>query len=219
MEENTQEPDHLAGTPNQVIIHEMPDGCFGIEAPQGASMRLIASLFHGLAEQDPSLQMDVDLSRRLGWTYFLGPQDALIQRRDEQKAEAEKNRPDAGAGFTERLRHWYEFGERGLSSETLADYAKAKHGEGSLPEDIDYPHDAGDLRRCRLLVEQVPEASPNQLPDLLDASPEWKAIAFEWDALCTRMDEECPEWRNPPRDARSRQVSQMLRSIVYPEVS
>ena len=52
-----------------------------------------------------------------------------------------------------------------------------------------------DLRRCRLLMERVPEIA-ERFPRMASHSLEWAALVARWDALCRMMDEEAPKWRD-----------------------
>ena len=55
---------------------------------------------------------------------------------------------------------WLALGERGISSEAIALTALGVHPIG---HDASWPHDPGDLRRCRLLLEEAPETRENGL--------------------------------------------------------
>ena len=55
---------------------------------------------------------------------------------------------------------WLALGERGISSEAIALTALGVHPIG---HDASWPHDPGDLRRCLLLLEEVPETRNNGL--------------------------------------------------------
>lgn len=59
----------------------------------------------------------------------------------------------------------------------------------------DYPLDANDLGRCRLLLEQVPCVA-DRFESMTHAGLIWEALVEHWDALCATMDEEAPDWRN-----------------------
>ena len=57
-----------------------------------------------------------------------------------------------------------------------------------------HPYDVADFRRCRLLLEQVPDLQ-HLLPLMVDLSPEWKALVQSWGVICASMDAEIPDWR------------------------
>ena len=75
---------------------------------------------------------------------------------------------------------WLAAGERGLSSESivakLTGHRVGSHNRG------DHPWDAGDFRRCILLLDAVP-AAREHLTGMADVSPEWAALTTEWGHL------------------------------------
>ncbi len=90
---------------------------------------------------------------------------------------------------------WVAHGEHGLSS--LAIFRRMT---GVVPYPIGagngsaHPHDTWDLRRCRLLLEQVPEWHA-RLAEMREVSLEWDRLVEAWDAMCKTMDTEAPDWR------------------------
>lgn len=86
---------------------------------------------------------------------------------------------------------WLAAGERGISSDTIFSHltgvVATRHGHG-------YPYDPADLKRCRLLLEQVPELRA-EFPRMAELGDPWPALVKAWDELCELMDTECPEWR------------------------
>lgn len=88
------------------------------------------------------------------------------------------------------VEHWLRHGERGMSSETLC-----AHFLGVLPDGAcNHPLDPGDLKRCRKLLEAVPEFAA-RLSEAAAISPIWGNLIGEWGDLCALMDAEAPEWR------------------------
>ncbi len=72
---------------------------------------------------------------------------------------------------------WFVTGEVGRSSKALAGcLAGIPSGNG------DHPHDPDDLRRCLLLLDQIPEARP-MLGKVCVLSPAWEALYTHWAAL------------------------------------
>jgi hypothetical protein len=86
------------------------------------------------------------------------------------------------------LTRWLIHGERGASTMAMVAHIA---GDGGT---VDHPYDPDDLRRCRLLVEQVKLIREN-LQLMTTCSPVWAQIVAHWDELCSLMDEEAPEWR------------------------
>jgi hypothetical protein len=87
------------------------------------------------------------------------------------------------------LTRWLLKGERGLSSNAMVAHIMGMGGTA------DHPYDPDDLRRCRLLVEQVPVIKIC-LPSMASCSPVWARIVAHWDELCSLMDAEAPDWRS-----------------------
>jgi hypothetical protein len=84
---------------------------------------------------------------------------------------------------------WFLNGERGLSSNAMVAHIMGMGGH------VDHPYDPDDLRRCRLLVEQVPVIACS-LSKMASCSPVWSRIVAHWDELCSLMDAEAPDWRS-----------------------
>ena len=83
--------------------------------------------------------------------------------------------------MTARLLKWYCTGERGMSSEAIARTA-AGHPLGN-GKDSRCPYDAADLRRCVLLLREVPEAFEHGVLVLASKYDKWAALAANWTQL------------------------------------
>ena len=83
--------------------------------------------------------------------------------------------------MNDRLLKWYCTGERGVSSEAIARTA-AGHPLGNV-KDSRVPYDAGDLRRCVLLLREVPEAFEHGVLVLASKYDKWAALAANWTQL------------------------------------
>ena len=90
-----------------------------------------------------------------------------------------------GGSKTDRIIDWLAYGQTGSSSKTLAFYALGRTGVR-----IAWPHDPGDLRRCLLLIKEVPEIRKETIPALAGVSPEWKALSEVWEELKSALQEE-----------------------------
>lgn len=94
-------------------------------------------------------------------------------------------------------RTWLTEGEQGLSAATIFTRVTGVvhpilRGDRT-PSDV--PHDPADFRRCRLLLEAVPEIDLAFTPVMRAVSPQWQKLELAWIDLCHTMDEECPDWR------------------------
>jgi len=127
------------------------------------------------------------------------PEGLVLYQRHEPGAER----------LSEAAQHWLRSGERGTSSESML--AIALDFNGLIPAwHRSVPVDADDFRRCRLLVEAVPEVRPG-FDKIAIASPTFGAILARWDELCQMQDQETPTWRE--RGARPDKVGALLREI------
>lgn len=64
------------------------------------------------------------------------------------------------------------------------------------PATCAYPHDPDDMSRCRDLLEAEPRLKA-RLPELSATSPVWASLVTHWEEICTLMDAEAPNWRQP----------------------
>ena len=115
--------------------------------------------------------------------------------------------------LTPAMTEWLAHGRRGCSSNTIFQHLtgiKANSGR------IDYPLDPDDLARCRRLLSQCPEFVES-FQRMAECSREWAALVPEWDALCSMMDVEAPNWEShsasaPKTYARMKQLLDPVRA-------
>lgn len=140
--------------------------------------------------------MDTAVAHMAGATLAAGTPEALAALRQRLEAGALQAQQQANPGLSEAATRWLASGERGLSSETIFEHLTGvqvlkDHWRSYGPHT---PSDPADLRRCRLLLEQVPELVP-LFHKMSTASKEWAALVKNWAELCTTMDAEAPNWR------------------------
>jgi hypothetical protein len=135
-----------------------------------------------------------DLARIWGAIWVVGNKkqiDAFAEHPDTTK---QRSTLSAGTkGLTPAAVHWLEYGEFGLSS-----YAIFHRMTGQTPAraprvTTEHPIDPGDLRRCLLLLEAVPEFKAS-FRDMRDVSEAWGALVGRWDELLECLVGECPDW-------------------------
>lgn len=90
------------------------------------------------------------------------------------------------------LVEWLAGGERGTSANTIVQHITGLPALAGA--DPDHPHDPADLKRCRQLLDQVPELVP-YFERMRTCTPAWEWLVDHWDELCALMDEEAPNWR------------------------
>lgn len=154
-----------------------------------------------------SAVMDTDLARMLNAKFVIGEQaditrlqfdlNILDQARAQVAAEVEQLSPAAA--------EWWAIGKHGMSSEAMF-YRFTGVGKQSKSA----PSDPDDFKRCRLLLEQVPEFIP-LLPNMAVVSTVWAALVAHWDDLVTLMDSEVPDWREGRGNAPK--TYQLMKSI------
>lgn len=89
---------------------------------------------------------------------------------------------------------WLQHGERGSSSEAIFERLTGLPiGGGSFRGAT--PRDPADVRRCRLLLETVPDFA-HRFDEMAGVSPQWEMTVRLWPELCATMDDECPAWRS-----------------------
>lgn len=86
---------------------------------------------------------------------------------------------------------WLRRGERGVSSEAIFSHLT---GVPIGARWMHPPSDPDDLRRCRLLLAQVPEFAA-RIGEMAGVSDQWARLVARWDELCALMDEEAPGMR------------------------
>lgn len=91
------------------------------------------------------------------------------------------------------LTHWLAFGERGVSSNTIVEKITKLPSLGDFW--ASHPADVDDLRRCLLLLDQVPELVEPFKTVMPLVSPYWAALVKSWTELETMLSDECPRWR------------------------
>jgi len=101
----------------------------------------------------------------------------------------DRARRPSGGSIEERLADWYRNGERGLSSQYVADRMMGREADPA------HPCDYADLKRVILLLDRIPEWAP-RMKELSDL-PGWRRISEEWDLIVEAVIAADPEARNP----------------------
>lgn len=170
--------------------------------------------FVALTKKQPKkTMMSNHLAHLAGCDIAFGTDECIdsLTKELEPEALARGQARYATTGLSPDAILWLSIGNRGKSSNAMFFMLT-----GVNPGDIDprsvsaHPHDTGDLYRCRLLLEAVPETGP-VFDRMSDVSPEWAEFVEQWSALCDQMDVETPNWR----DGRSQSplTSRMIKTI------
>ena len=139
----------------------------------------------------PDAVFGTDVARMAGATLAIGPKDLLQNLRQRLSSgaydEVAARHPEA----SREMLIWLATGERGLSAEAIFTRLSGIDIDATTP--CAHPHDADDLRLCRLLLEAVPEFA-GRIGEMSDVSRPWARLVKEWDAICSTMDAEIPTW-------------------------
>jgi hypothetical protein len=138
--------------------------------------------------------MDMNLALKLGATLVFGQKAdlKLMAASDDVKSRILDHQKKAlnGVRVSDTAFAWMVGGERGKSSDSMFGFLA---GVKSM-QHAAHPRDAADFRRCRLLLEQVPEFNDRRQA-LAKLSDVWGDFVSKWDELCAVMDAEAPAWR------------------------
>lgn len=101
---------------------------------------------------------------------------------------------------------WLETGERGVSSEAIFSHLTGLNLR--RVSQMSTPHDPSDLRRCRLLLQAVPEFK-ERFHEMRRLSETWAVLLDHWIELCKLFDEEAPDWATRHRQEAHRTYRRM----------
>lgn len=87
-----------------------------------------------------------------------------------------------------KMMWWVENGEHGISSKTMYDVLAGGRTGIINKQEYSHPRDPDDFRRCYLLIKAVPEMR-NDIDKMREISPQWRAIADNWDKLAEMLEE------------------------------
>lgn len=169
-----------------------------------------ASAFAVLAQLVPEGSvLDPDVARMWGATFAFGLRDDLQELREAGEVVAMQRVRQANPAVSAAAAKWLASGARGISSNTIFTHLTGIDALNGTQQDV--PRDPSDFRRCRLLLEQVPELVP-LFPKMADVSPQWAALVENWPLICVTMNTEQPNWRNGI--ARSPQTYDLIKRAI-----
>ena len=137
--------------------------------------------------------MDPDVARIWGATLAFGLPEDLQELREAGEVVAMQRERQAHPELTQAAVRWLASGERGASSNTIFSHLTGIDALNGGWQGT--PYDPADFRRCRLLLEQVPELKPH-FHRMREVSPQWANLVDQWETICATMDEEAPDWRD-----------------------
>lgn len=157
--------------------------------------------------------MDPGMAKVYGAGMVIGtPENLEKLRKSPRTLELSHAKATSEAGnsnLSEDAMKWLEFGERGSSSEAIFSRITGITLDGEV--NTDHPLDGDDFRRCRLLLEAVPEFQA-KLTLMKDVSTQWHSLVNSWQELCDVMDAEAPQWRE--RKGTSRNLNDKMAEFL-----
>lgn len=150
--------------------------------------------------------MSTTLARVMGANIAFGPSDQVAEiinlNRFSATAQARKLYENATVrkeypftSLSDKAIQWLAIGEHGRSSVAMFNHLTGVSPRGMNESDAAaHPLDPDDFRRCRLLIEQVPELL-TQISMMSSISQVWAALVGQWAEICEAMDQESPNWR------------------------
>lgn len=108
-----------------------------------------------------------------------------------------------------QAQHWIASSKGGLSS--FAIFFKATGISLSNGNNNSYPCDSADFKRCRILLETVPETKCT-LKEMASVSKVWANLVKHWFVVCNSMDNENTNWRLSSIDAPN--TSKLIQNII-----
>lgn len=136
--------------------------------------------------------LDPDVARIWGVTFAFGLPDDLQELRKAGEIVSMQRERKANPELSQAAVRWLASGERGVSSNTIFQWLTGIDALKGVR--MGHPYDPADFRRCRLLLEQVPELQPH-FYRMREVSQQWSNLVDQWAAICATMDEELPDWR------------------------
>lgn len=158
--------------------------------------------------------LDFQLARKTGAMTVFGPKE-LTDRLSADLAQSEtvsaRLLGKHQGAVSQAAANWLVNGERGSSSNAIIGHILGITDDDDDDNKDAHPWDVDDMRRCRLLLEQVPELVP-RMPMMRTVSKTWAGLVDSWGEICAVMDVESPEWRNKKGSAPGAYL--MMRRVI-----
>jgi DNA-directed RNA polymerase subunit RPC12/RpoP len=109
----------------------------------------------------------------------------------EENAELLEGTGQVDAPESVRADIWFDKGEVGLSSKCIANFML-----GRELDEVNWPHDPDDFRRCDLLLRLIPEWKA-RMPEMASLGLGWTNLAPKWSEVEAKFYEELPGGKAP----------------------
>ena len=110
------------------------------------------------------------------------------------------------------ITNWLINGERGVSSNAIAEAAFGNRTETRLC----HPLDPADLRRCLLLLRECPEARRG-IQKLAELYPQWERLEANWERLERYLISEIGA--ELPARGRAPKTYELMQSLLHPDLN
>lgn len=149
-------------------------------------------------DADPKIMMSTDLPNKIGAAFVFGTKEDLEAMRNHPDlpisgtriVEAERARRE---GYPEAFAQWLIHGDRGLSSNAIAQSVTGVIKGEKLKS---HPHDPSDLGRCLEVIEVLKcdkLSEDDILKCMVGVSETWRNLVFNWPELKKLHAEESEE--------------------------
>jgi len=175
------------------------------------------SMLNSILDHEPKGAVTSDhLARLAGANIAFGlPQD-VDALEAKLTAEAEEKPFASGSGLIQNAQRWLAAGQQGLSSCSIF-WKLTGVKPDYLGRDSEYchPHDPSDLRRCLLLLDQVPEFQ-GRISEMSGCSRQWAALVDRWDELVRLFESELPrkQWASPQPGSEVPKTYALMKQIL-----
>jgi len=151
--------------------------------------------------------IDNDVARMGGSTMAIVRAEALDAIKTRLSAVAIEEVARQHPELSRSAAFWLSHGERGISSNTI--FSRLTGVDVLNGSSISHPYDPADVRRCQLLLEQVPELQA-RFHRMADASDTWARLVHAWPSIIEAMDDEVPEWRDKRATGSARRAYELI---------
>lgn len=180
--------------PEETYTHEIIAGCSILRPRPPATGIPMQAMLEATTLQGKGNEFDSDLARMLGASLVIGTPAKFsdLRKNAAVRRGAALYAATLPEGLSSAARQWAVWGEHGGSSKAMFTALIGISLDDRVT--IAHPRDVGDLRRCLLLVEQVPELA-DRIDMMAQLSPHWDAVVGNWTELQTTLETEAPGWR------------------------
>lgn len=184
------------------------DGCILVEGAM--PMKWIGAISSMLPK---GALLSPGLAGMVGATFAFGMLDDIDKLTAKLAPEVERQAraAPANASLSDAAVRWLASGERGNSSETM--FTHLTGVDANRGSKNSHPYDPSDLRRCMLLLDEVPELR-GEFYRMATVSPAWSGLVRNWTEITASMLLECGDIKNPKRGAATTNTYALIKRAI-----